>query len=114
MLQFIQSTPISVYATGHAHKEIYQKASDNDQILICVKFENGALATIDLSRNSTYGYDQRMEIFTLKGESSTLSFYFQNMLVQKNQQFFLFLFDRKKFRLCTIAYYLYILLSLFG
>merc|ERR1719402_731840 len=67
MLQFVQSVPETVFATGHAHKAIYKKAGDNDQIVTVVKFCNGTIATVDLSRNSSYGYDQRMEIFTNNG-----------------------------------------------
>jgi len=67
MLQFVKSTPETIFAGGHAHKAIYKKANDYDQIIITVKFINGTLATLDLSRNSPYGYDQRIEIFTLKG-----------------------------------------------
>jgi len=67
MLQFVKAVPETVFATGHAHKVLYQKAGDRDQIVIVVKFVNGSIATLDLSRHSTYGYDQRMEIFTLKG-----------------------------------------------
>ena len=56
------------YLLRIGQKVLYQKAGDRDQIVIVVKFVNGSIATLDLSRHSTYGYDQRMEIFTLKGK----------------------------------------------
>lgn len=47
---------------------------DVDTAVITMKFENGAIVTIDNSREAVYGYDQRMEVFGNAGslESSNL------------------------------------------
>ena len=39
---------------------------DNEQVLVIVTYENGAVSVIDNGRHSTYGYDQRMEVSALK------------------------------------------------
>lgn len=36
---------------------------DHDNVAGCLKFENGLVATIDINRQSAYGYDQRIEVF---------------------------------------------------
>jgi len=43
------------------------KAGDIDTAVIVLKFENGAMAVIDNSRQAVYGYDQRVEVFGSKG-----------------------------------------------
>ena len=75
MLQVAQSPVETVYATGHSHKAIYRRANDPDQILIALKFKNGIVGSIDFSRNSCYGYDQRFEVFTLNGIFEPHSFH---------------------------------------
>ena len=53
---------LEVFAQGTAlHPEI-AAMDDVDTIAIVLKFPSGALATIDLSRHSSYGYDQRLEV----------------------------------------------------
>ena len=53
--------PCEVYAQGHAHNpEIADH--DVDIVAIVMKFPSGIIATVDISRYSTYGYDQRMEV----------------------------------------------------
>ena len=42
-------------------------AGDVDTCVIALRFENGALGTIDNSRQAVYGYDQRVEVFGSKG-----------------------------------------------
>jgi myo-inositol 2-dehydrogenase/D-chiro-inositol 1-dehydrogenase len=39
------------------------KAGDLDTAVITLRFENGAIGTIDNSRRSVFGYDQRLEVF---------------------------------------------------
>lgn len=39
------------------------KAGDIDTAIIVLRFENGAVGSIDNSRQAIYGYDQRVEIF---------------------------------------------------
>ena len=57
-----------VYAVGASlvNPEI-GKAGDIDTAIITLKFENGAMAVIDNSREAAYGYDQRVEVFGSKG-----------------------------------------------
>ncbi|XP_022649037.1 uncharacterized protein LOC111267770 isoform X2 [Varroa jacobsoni] len=43
------------------------RGKDFDNVVICFQFGSGKLATIDLSRNACYGYDQRCEVFGSKG-----------------------------------------------
>ncbi|MDR1398528.1 MAG: inositol 2-dehydrogenase [Treponema sp.] len=58
------------------------KAGDVDTALVSLKFANGAIGVIDNSRQTVYGYDQRVELFGSKGAviaendlSSTVKFY---------------------------------------
>jgi myo-inositol 2-dehydrogenase/D-chiro-inositol 1-dehydrogenase len=39
------------------------EAGDIDTAVITLRFENGAIGTIDNSRKAVYGYDQRVEVF---------------------------------------------------
>ena len=39
------------------------KAGDVDTAVVTLRFEGGAMGTIDNSRKSVYGYDQRVEVF---------------------------------------------------
>ena len=43
------------------------EVGDIDTALITLRFENGAIGTIDNSRQAVYGYDQRVEMFGSKG-----------------------------------------------
>jgi myo-inositol 2-dehydrogenase/D-chiro-inositol 1-dehydrogenase len=43
------------------------EAGDIDTAVITLRFENGAIGTIDNSRKAVYGYDQRVEIFGSDG-----------------------------------------------
>lgn len=62
------SEPVEIFAVGDAliNKEILQY-DDIDTAIITIKFENGAMAVIDNSRQAAYGYDQRIEVFGTKG-----------------------------------------------
>lgn len=59
---------VEIYATGgvRVDPEI-GAAGDIDTAVITLQFENGVIATIDNSREATYGYDQRVEVFGSKG-----------------------------------------------
>jgi myo-inositol 2-dehydrogenase/D-chiro-inositol 1-dehydrogenase len=46
------------------------KAGDVDTAVITLRFENGAIGTIDNSRRAVYGYDQRVEVFGSGGAVS--------------------------------------------
>ncbi|MEN8182862.1 MAG: inositol 2-dehydrogenase [Myxococcota bacterium] len=43
------------------------EAGDVDTAVVSLEFQNGVLATIDNSRRSVYGYDQRVELFGSRG-----------------------------------------------
>jgi myo-inositol 2-dehydrogenase/D-chiro-inositol 1-dehydrogenase len=43
------------------------EAGDVDTAVITLKFANGAIGTIDNSRQAVYGYDQRVEVFGSEG-----------------------------------------------
>ncbi|WAR29975.1 IOLG-like protein, partial [Mya arenaria] len=62
----IGSRPTSVFAHGHAHKEELKEASDNDQVVVVVAYENGAISVIDNGRWCPFGYDQRLEVLCEK------------------------------------------------
>jgi myo-inositol 2-dehydrogenase/D-chiro-inositol 1-dehydrogenase len=66
------------YLVGSEVEEVYANGSvlidpkfdefgDVDTAVTTLKFKNGALAVIDNSRKSDYGYDQRVEVFGSKG-----------------------------------------------
>jgi myo-inositol 2-dehydrogenase/D-chiro-inositol 1-dehydrogenase len=68
------------FITGSEVKEVFANGAvlvnpkigeigDIDTAIVTLTFQNGALATIDNSRQAVYGYDQRIEIFGSKGMS---------------------------------------------
>lgn len=57
-----------VYAMGRVLIEPeLNEFGDVDTSLVTLKFANGAVGTIDNSRKSVYGYDQRLEVFCSNG-----------------------------------------------
>ncbi|XP_056005288.1 uncharacterized oxidoreductase YrbE-like isoform X2 [Ostrea edulis] len=61
------SEPESVYVMTHIRDETLQKIREPDAGVISIKFKNGMIATIDVFRESVYGYDIRAELFGTKG-----------------------------------------------
>jgi myo-inositol 2-dehydrogenase / D-chiro-inositol 1-dehydrogenase len=60
----IGSEVVEVYtAAGVMVDPAIGQAGDVDTALITLRFENGAIGTIDNSRQAVYGYDQRVEVF---------------------------------------------------
>ena len=66
------------YLSGSEVEEVYTtagvmvdpaigEAGDTDTAIITLRFANGAIGTIDNSRQAIYGYDQRVEVFGSKG-----------------------------------------------
>jgi len=66
------------YLSGSEVEEVYTMAGvmvdpaigetgDVDTAIITLRFANGAMGTIDNSRKSVYGYDQRVEVFGSNG-----------------------------------------------
>jgi myo-inositol 2-dehydrogenase/D-chiro-inositol 1-dehydrogenase len=92
------SEPVEIFAVGDAliNKEIMQY-DDIDTAIITIKFENGAMAVIDNSRQAAYGYDQRVEVFGSKGmvkcenNTATQTTLFTNDGVIKDKPLYFFL-----------------------
>ena len=70
MARFIVGSEIEeVYAVGGVRIDpAIGEAGDIDTALITLRFADGALGSIDNSRQAVYGYDQRLEIFGEKGQ----------------------------------------------
>eukprot|EP00118_Oscarella_pearsei_P009569 m.55615 g.55615 ORF g.55615 m.55615 type:complete len:200 (+) comp34493_c0_seq1:421-1020(+) len=62
--------PSSVFAQAHAFHLDVRAVGDVDTVVIVMKFPSGTIATIDLSRHGSYGYDQRLEVY---GDGGLLS-----------------------------------------
>ena len=60
-------TPCSVYVKSHTWDPDIAAIKDDDTAVIVLGFKSGVIAVIDISRHSTYGYDQRLEVFGEKG-----------------------------------------------
>merc|ERR1712232_157912 len=63
----LQDEVKSVYATGTSSNELLENAGVHDNATLLLKFRKGAVVTLFMSRSSTYGYDQRCEIFGENG-----------------------------------------------
>jgi myo-inositol 2-dehydrogenase/D-chiro-inositol 1-dehydrogenase len=59
--------PVEVFAFGSSFIPAIRGLGDLDTVLVACRFASGALASIDISRKSAYGYDQRVEVFGSKG-----------------------------------------------
>jgi myo-inositol 2-dehydrogenase / D-chiro-inositol 1-dehydrogenase len=69
MVRFLTGQEVEeVYAVGEAliDPEV-GRAGDVDTCVITMRLRGGAFATIDNSRQATYGYDQRVEVFGSRG-----------------------------------------------
>ena len=69
MARFLSGDEVEeVYAVGGVMVDPkIGEAGDIDTAVITLKFANGAIGTIDNSRQSAYGYDQRVEVFGSAG-----------------------------------------------
>lgn len=72
MIRFLIDSPVTeVFAAGSVLVDpAIGAAGDVDTAVITLRFENGAIGTIDNSRKAVYGYDQRVEVFGSKGAIS--------------------------------------------
>lgn len=70
MVRYItDSEAVEIYASGNVLVDnAIGEAGDVDTAIVTIKLQNGALAVIDNSRKSVYGYDQRAEAFGSKGQ----------------------------------------------
>jgi myo-inositol 2-dehydrogenase / D-chiro-inositol 1-dehydrogenase len=56
--------PVEIYAAGAVLVDpAIGEAGDIDTAVVTLRFQNGAIGTIDNSRKAIYGYDQRVEVF---------------------------------------------------
>jgi myo-inositol 2-dehydrogenase/D-chiro-inositol 1-dehydrogenase len=68
MVRFQIGEVDEIYAIGNVLLEPYLKdIGDVDIDIITLKFANGAIGSIDNSRQCAYGYDQRLEVFCSHG-----------------------------------------------
>lgn len=68
MLRYITGRhPVEIYAAGSSFIEGIGKLDDLDNVLVTLKYDDGMIASIDVSRFAAYGYDQRIEVFGSKG-----------------------------------------------
>jgi myo-inositol 2-dehydrogenase / D-chiro-inositol 1-dehydrogenase len=68
MVRFQIGEVEEVYAIGNVLIAPYLKdIGDVDIDIISLRFANGAIGSIDNSRQCTYGYDQRLEVFCVNG-----------------------------------------------
>jgi myo-inositol 2-dehydrogenase/D-chiro-inositol 1-dehydrogenase len=55
--------PVQVFVSGNSQVPEFSEHNDFDNMIILLNFKHGTLGTIDLNRYSSYGYDQRLEVF---------------------------------------------------
>ncbi len=68
MVRFQIGEVEEIYAIGNVLIAPYLKEiGDVDIDIITLKFKNGTIGSIDNSRQCTYGYDQRLEVFCVNG-----------------------------------------------
>jgi myo-inositol 2-dehydrogenase/D-chiro-inositol 1-dehydrogenase len=85
LARYLMNSEITeVYSTASILGDLpLETVDDVDTAVTILKFKNKGFATIENSRNSTYGYDQRIEVFGEKGllsaqNKSDDSVYFAN------------------------------------
>ncbi len=83
MARFLLGCEVTeVYAAGGVLIDpAIGEAGDLDTALVTLKFENGALAVIDNSRQAVYGYDQRVEVLGSAGAVRTENNYPNTMML---------------------------------
>jgi myo-inositol 2-dehydrogenase / D-chiro-inositol 1-dehydrogenase len=69
MLTFLlgAAIPEKVFAAGYAHDKEIANLNDFDTVMCTVQYPDGLICSIDTSRISAYGYDQRLEVFGANG-----------------------------------------------
>jgi len=68
MLRFITDMdPVEIYSVGSSFVEGIGALGDLDNVLVALRYDNGMIASIDVNRFASYGYDQRIEAFGSKG-----------------------------------------------
>ena len=59
--------PISIHTYAKCYDDKIAAMEDYDTVVVSMQFEDGLIYTIDTSRTSVYGYDQRLEVFGAEG-----------------------------------------------
>jgi len=83
MARFLMGEEVEeVYAAGAVMVDQGFAAEDDfDTALVMLRFCSGAIGTVDNSRKSTFGYDQRVEILGSKGKIATENRYPNQVVV---------------------------------
>lgn len=63
IMQIVGEKPTHMSSFGSSFIPEIGALGDYDNVVAALVFENGVTATIDISRHSVYGYDQRLEAF---------------------------------------------------
>ena len=58
--------PVGVFAQGSVFDPEIASIGDVDTIVVTLKFPSGVLAVCDLSRHASYGYDMRLEVYSIQ------------------------------------------------
>ena len=56
------SKPKTLYVQGSAFRQEMKSIGDQEQVVVIVTYENGAVSVTDNGRHCPFGYDQRMEV----------------------------------------------------
>jgi len=75
--------PVSVFCSGTAFIKEIKEAGDIDAVIVILRFPSGAIVSIDNHRRAMYGYDQRLEVHTAKGQLQVEN-YKKSKLVSSN------------------------------
>ena len=67
LLWVTSDVPVQVFVSGNSQIPEFGDHGDYDNMVILLNFRAGSIGTIDLNRFSSYGYDQRLEVFGDKG-----------------------------------------------
>lgn len=87
MARFLFGEVESVYAVGGVLvDEAIGEAGDIDTAILTLQFANGALGTIDNSRQAVYGYDQRVEAFGSAGSATNANLYPDSVTISNASQ----------------------------
>jgi len=62
-----EEDPVSVYAEASCFNKEIKEINDWDTLEIIFKFPSGVIGSVDVSRHSACGYDQRVEVLGEKG-----------------------------------------------
>lgn len=65
--EFFQSDELADRELSERDREILKSVDDYFLVIINLKFTDGSIGVLDNSRQATYGYDQRCEIYGTKG-----------------------------------------------